>query len=308
MQITPSLAIKVPRAIPATSSELSTTQLNAENENEVLSFLSERPLHTVAMVGFILDNGLVSPLNRGTFFGCRNRRGKLEGVGLIGHATLLETRTDRALEALAAEAGKCKTTHMIMGEKERIRDFWSYYSEDDSDKRLLCRELLFELRWPVPAQEMPTELRPATIADLPLIVPVQAELAMEESGDDPLDKDPKGFYQRCERRVHQGRTWVLVRNNKLIFKAEVVSKTPGIVYLEGVWVAADQRGKKYGLTCVSAVCQALLRNAKAVCLLVNEKNAAAQALYRRAGFKLRGTYETIFLNNNSVKPCLTLVQ
>ena len=60
---------------------------------EVLAFLAERPTHTVVMAGFIRDHGLISPLNRGTFYACRNRAGRIEGVALVGHATLLETRT-----------------------------------------------------------------------------------------------------------------------------------------------------------------------------------------------------------------------
>src|SRR6185436_20691196 len=71
--------------------EVITSRLTDADEEEVLNFLSRRPIHTVAMVGFIHDNGLVSTLNRGTFYGCRNYEGNLEGVALIGHATLLET-------------------------------------------------------------------------------------------------------------------------------------------------------------------------------------------------------------------------
>ena len=43
-------------------------RLTTNNEAEVLEFLSERPIHTVAMMGFIRDNGIVSPLNRGIFW------------------------------------------------------------------------------------------------------------------------------------------------------------------------------------------------------------------------------------------------
>ena len=73
-------------------------------ETEVLDFLSARPLHTVYMAGFILDNGLVSPLNRGTFYGYRDHTGRLRGVALIGHATLIEARIDAALAAFARAA------------------------------------------------------------------------------------------------------------------------------------------------------------------------------------------------------------
>ena len=127
--------------------------LAKENENEVLQFLGERPLHTAAMTGFIRDNGLNSPANRGSFYGYRNDRGQLEGVALIGHATLIETRSEHALQAFANVAQECSTTHMILGEQERIEEFWSFYEEGGQESRLACRELLFELRWPIEIHE-----------------------------------------------------------------------------------------------------------------------------------------------------------
>jgi hypothetical protein len=87
---------------PEAVGSVSIQKLSAEDQHEVLAFLAERPLHTIFMTGFIRDNGLVSPLNRGTFYACRNEEGHLEGVSLIGHATLIETRSSRALEALRA--------------------------------------------------------------------------------------------------------------------------------------------------------------------------------------------------------------
>ena len=81
---------------------------------EVLAFLERRPVNTVCLAGLIRDNGLESPFNRGTFYGCRNDQGQLEGVALIGHATLLETASDRALKAFADTAQRCSSVHLIM--------------------------------------------------------------------------------------------------------------------------------------------------------------------------------------------------
>jgi len=85
----------------ASSAALAAHVLTTGEESEVLSFLSARPVHTVIMASFIRDNGLVSPLNRGTFYGCRDEEGRLVGVALIGHATLVETESDDALAAFA---------------------------------------------------------------------------------------------------------------------------------------------------------------------------------------------------------------
>src|SRR4051812_10859323 len=86
--------------------------LTNEQTDEVLAFLSARPVQTVCMVGFIHDNGLESPLNRGTFYGYLNARKELEGVALIGHITLMETRNLDALRAFARIAQDCQKTFM----------------------------------------------------------------------------------------------------------------------------------------------------------------------------------------------------
>src|SRR5919205_526007 len=184
---------------------------------EVLEFLAQRPIHTVAMMSLIHDNGMVSPLNRGTFYGCRDANGQLEGVALVGHATLMETVSDRALAALAQVARQCPSTHMIMGEKERVADFWSHYSEAGRRQRLACREWLFELTRPVEAREPVSALRQAKPCELGLVMPIQAALALAESGVNPLEVDPEGFRQRCLRRIEQGRTWVVVEHGRLLF-------------------------------------------------------------------------------------------
>jgi hypothetical protein len=127
--------------------------LTDADENEVLAFLAERPIHTVCMAGFIRDNSLESPLNRGTFHGCRNSEGRLEGVALIGHTTLIEVRTDRALKEFAMVAQVYAKAHMIMGEQERIEQFWNHYADEGQEIRIICRELLFELRRPVQVRD-----------------------------------------------------------------------------------------------------------------------------------------------------------
>src|SRR5258705_4253186 len=90
------------------------TELSRADEPEVVEFLSARPLHTAFMAGLIRDNGLLSPQNRGSFYGSRNRMGQLEGVALIGHATMVETHTENSLVPLARVAPNCHKAHLIL--------------------------------------------------------------------------------------------------------------------------------------------------------------------------------------------------
>ena len=272
--------------------------LRPGDEAEALAFLSERPVHTVNLVSLIRDNGIESPHNRGTFHAYRDERGRLEGVALVGHATLFEARTPRALRALARAAQTRAGLHMVLGEAEPVAEFWRHYRAGaHQPMRLACRELLFELDRADDA-DGPTGLRLATREDLPLVMPVQARMAEAESGVNPLVSDPDGFRRRCEARVERGRTWVVTEGGRLVFKAEVMAKAEGVVYLEGVHVAAGERGRGRGLRCLSGLASELLRRAGSVCVLVNERNESALSLYRKAGFRLLCHYDTIFLRRD----------
>src|SRR5438132_1324470 len=96
-----------------------TRPLDNNHKAEVLSFLSARPLHTFIKTSWIYDNGVVSPFNRGTFYGYRNERGQLEGVALIGHITLFETQVDSALAAFARLTQNCLLTHAVLSEENK---------------------------------------------------------------------------------------------------------------------------------------------------------------------------------------------
>jgi uncharacterized protein len=274
-------------------------ELTKANTTEVIEFLNRRPIHTVTMLGFIRDNGIQSKLNRGTFYSCRNKDGRLEGVALIGHATLMETTSDRALEALADVARTRNVTHMIMGESERIDGFWRHYQTGGQEMRLACREFLFELQAPKRGVEEVDGFRTATSDDLELVMPVQGQMAFEESGINPMESDPEGFRRRCSRRIQQGRTWVVVENGTLIFKADLISETDDVAYIEGVWVNPDRRRQQFGQRCMAQLAEVLLRNKKSICLLVNERNTSAHDFYCKAGYEFRGVYDTIFLNATS---------
>jgi hypothetical protein len=247
------------------------------------------------MAGFIRDNGLESPFNRGTFYGCRDGAGRLEGVALIGHGTFMEARSEGALEAFARLARSCPRAHMILGEQGKVGRFWNYYAGADEAPRLFCRELLFELRRPVESPEPVPALRRATLDDLSLVVPVHALGAFAESGVNPLEVDPKGFRLRCARRIEQGRMWVWTEGARVIFKADVISETPEVIYVEGVYVDPQERGKGYGLRCLSQLARTLLAKTNSLTLLVNEQQRGAHSFFRKAGFEERGLYDTIFL-------------
>lgn len=280
-------------AAPAEACAVS--ELCRADEPAVIDFLSARPLHTAFMIGLIRDNGLLSPRNRGSFYGSYNRMGQLEGVALIGHATMVEAHTENSLVALARVARNCQNAHLIRGEQRSIKTFWQYYADAGREPRQVNGESLFELKEaPASPADVPA-LRPATLNDLEKVLAVNSSMAFEECGTSPLQRDPSGFRHRTARRIEQQRLWVWFEDNRLIFKADVVSQTPEVAYLEGIYVNPEERSKGHGTRCLTLLCSLLLANTQSLSLTVNKQNKRAIKFYSNAGFQAHSDYETIYL-------------
>ena len=278
------------------SRDASADPLSTDHQEEVLAFLQQRPRHCSYLTGLIQDNGITNPLNRGEFYAHRNNLSQIEGVALVGHATIIEATNNESLESLAGVAQTCKTTHLVMCEERWADRLWEYYSTMGSAIRCEHRELLFELRWPpTVSHNNQQQLRLATVEDIEMLIPVHAGMAYEESGVDPRDVDYVGFVDRYKRRISQGRTWVFTQNGELIFKADVITETAQTSYVEGVWVNPKMRASGHGQAFMAQLAGMLLWRSPSISLLVNSKNNKAQSFYKRCGYRVRGEYKTVFL-------------
>ena len=293
-------AFRFPLAVPTRVESQSIELLADEDEREVLAFLSSADsVQAVFMTSLLRDNGLESPFNRGAFYGARrDAGGELVGVALIGHATLVETADAAALKAFARVAKATPGVHVHLGEEKKIRQFWATYARGGQRSRLVCREMLFELRGAVDSIAVAEGLRLATLDDLPLVMPVQARMAFEESGVDPMERDAVGFRLRCARRIEQGRVFVWIEEDRLLFKADILADTEASIYLEGIYTSPSARSQAYGSRCLTQMARTLLSRTRSIQLLVNANNHKAQEFYRRAGFRFAGCYDTIFLQTD----------
>ena len=271
-------------------------ELRSENTQEVLNFLTVRPVHTVVMASFINDNGIVSELNRGKFYGYRNVSGTLEGVALIGHSTLVEARSDKALKALAITARTTETPiHLIMSSGDAAGTFWKYLTGGINAPRLACTEALFEIAFPFAVQKSEWQIENARLSLLMPVAEAQAEVAFLESGVDPMIKDRAGFLKRVARRIMQNRVFVVLDGDKLVFKADIIAETEDVIYLEGVYVAPEYRGRDIGSKCLSMLSLELLNRVENICLLSNVDFEGAHKSFLKAGYKNTDICTTLFV-------------
>ena len=270
--------------------------LSESDRTEVLAFLKKRPVHTVVMTSFIHDNGMESELNRGSYYGFRNRLDELEGVALIGHSTLVEARTEEALKALGFQARMSTfPIHLIMSTGNDANKFWNYLNGDQRKPALVCTELLFETSFPFPVQKCEFDLRPAVAGELFAVATAHAEVAEIESRVNPMTKDREGFLMRVMRRIEQGRVLVAFDGNELVFKADIIAKTDETAYIEGVYVGEKFRGRGVGSKCLSRLCLDLLGSVENVCLLSNAEFEKAHRSYLKAGLRHTDSCTTLFV-------------
>lgn len=282
----------VPPAAPTTGKAY---ELKSCNTQEVLDFLSVRPVHTVVMTSFINDNGLENPLNRGTFYGYKNAEGTLEGVALIGHTTLVEARSEDALKALAHAARASEVPlHLIMSDGANAESFWTYLG-NGAQPRLKCEELLFEISFPFLVQKCDREIRTARMEELQEVAEAQAAIAFMECGVDPMTRDREGFLKRVARRIEQGRIFVVFENGEMIFKADIIAETSNVVYLEGIYVAPSHRGQGIGSACLAGLSLELLNRVQHISLLSNVSFTGAHRSYLKAGYKNTGSCVSLFV-------------
>jgi predicted GNAT family acetyltransferase len=124
---------------------------------------------------------------------------------------------------------------------------------------------------------------------------VNAVMAFQEGGTNPLEKDPLGFRQRSARRIEQGRVWTWTLDGELIFKADVIAETPQAVYLEGIHVHPEHRLKGYGRRCLTQLARILLARSQSICVTLSKKNQKTLSFYSKAGYEFNSHYETIYL-------------
>ena len=191
-----------------------------------------------------------------------------------------------------ADAAASARSRMIIGEAGAVTDLWD----------------AVQGRLPVPREDRPHQpvysiseppaaggsgLRPARPADLDRLVPACAAAHELELGIDPLARDPDSFRWRTAAQIDEGRSWLWVEDDVVLFKAEASAWTPRAVQIQQVWVDPEARGKGYAARGLSDLIRLLLETTPNVTLFVRRENAPAIALYEAIGMRKVLEYRSI---------------
>ena len=250
---------------------------------QILRFCAAAPIERV----FLED---VARRRQGRFAALTDGDGELTALCHLGSNLVPSGSGCQAFADLAAKSG----ARMLIGEAGAVSDLW------DAARKRLPRPRLDRPGQPVYAITDPpptggTGLRPATLADLDLLVPSCAAAHHEELAVDPLRRDPTGFRWRTRVQVEEGRSWLWAEGGVIRFKAEASAWTPRAVQLQQVWTDPPARRQGYAARALRDLIRLLLVDTPTVCLFVRAENTAAIRLYESVGMHHVLDYRSVLL-------------
>jgi uncharacterized protein len=248
---------------------------------QVLEFCAREPLERV----FLED---VARHGLGQFVAVESDRHELAALCHVG-ANLVPSGPGCGAFAPAAQRSRAR---MLIGEEHAVGALWAAAAAGlPAPREDRPGQPVYALTEPPPAGE--TGLRPATGRDIARLLPACAAAHAAELGVDPLARDPDGFRWRTRELVDEGRSWVWIEDDVILFKAEASAWTRAAVQLQQVWVDPAARGRGYGSRGLRDLCRLLLGTTPLVTLFVRSENAPAIGLYDSIGMTRVLTYRSI---------------
>lgn len=246
---------------------------------DVLAFCAEDPVERV----FLED---IARRGLGRFVALEEG-GRVQAICHVGANLVPSGRGTEAFAPLADGEPR-----MIVGEEVAVGQLWDAL-RDRLPQPLDDRpgQPVYVLESPPPAGG--SDLRPASLDDLDVLVPAAAAAYFEEVGVDAHARDPALFEWRTRTQVEEGRSWIWRRDGRILFKAEASAWTPQAVQLQQVWVEPELRGQGHAKRGLADLCRLLLGETPVVCLFVRPENEPAIRLYEGIGMRRTIAYRSL---------------
>lgn len=269
--------------------------LGVDDVDAALDLCARDPAANVFVASRILDGGLGpgSTAAHGWFDG-----GRLEAF-VWSYANVVPVGTGP--DSWSVLAGQVKRMRRrsasFLGPRDEVLGLWHEAGTVFPQPRAMrCEQPLMVTRTP-PSQlgfRIDERVRPARLDEVDLVLPAAEHMFTHEIGYRPYTGSPAFYRDSIWRLIRQGRTYVVVEDGRVVFKADIGSVALDTCQIQGVWLTPELRGR--GLAAgymASVVEQTMLDHAPHVTLYVNDFNVAALATYERIGMRRAGTFATI---------------
>ncbi|MBK9741065.1 MAG: GNAT family N-acetyltransferase [Actinobacteria bacterium] len=213
------------------------------------------------------------------------------GANLVPVATTPASRAAFA-DRLRPQGRRCSS---FVGPAEEVLDLWRLLEPAWGRARDVRAHQPVMVLDAEPRVPIDPQVRLASLADLDLVVPACVAMFTAEVGVSPVTGGASGAYRaRISEIVSDGRSFVRIEDDVVVFKAEVGAVSQDVCQVQGVWVDPRYRGRglsESGMAAVAVLTRA--RIAPVVSLYVNDYNTAARKAYRAVGFREQGAFATV---------------
>lgn len=249
------------------------------------ALLSRDPTHNMYLLGLMEEFGVVSTPKRApfTFFG-RFFDGELTAALFVGgNGGLLVPSASSPIHIgdIAKKLHGLVEVKSAVGEQSVVDALLRHFSVTPAFSK---GQRLFSVSPNDLGPFTNPMLRPATLNDLPKLVPMAAEAVKELFRRDPTVEDPIGFELRVRQRVHSKRTYVLEERGELIFKLDIGSRSQFGAELEGLYTVPGHRNKGHATLCLGQISRFLMSSLPRLTVRVDDDAPHFANIARKVGY------------------------
>ncbi|MDO5618781.1 GNAT family N-acetyltransferase [Kocuria sp.] len=229
-----------------------------------------------------------------TLPGRRSQAITLTGACWVGSNVVPVALEDQGIELVATHLAESTVKRSsFFGPQREVLGLWRWLAPHwDQPFAVREEQPLMTATEPSRCEPHP-EVRVAQPQELAQVLPASAAMFTEEVGYAPYVAKDSPYVIRMINLLRQTRTYVVIRNGAVVFKADIGAAAGEVCQIQGVWVDPEFRGQGLSAPCMTAVVEQVRRRWPVVSLYVNSYNIPALKSYHRAGFRQVGTFATV---------------
>jgi len=156
------------------------------------------------------------------------------------------------------------------------------------------RQKLLAVTRPLTSAAKDLRVRLTQPDELPALLPASIAMFTAEVGYSPTRFGSAAYQAHIAALIAKQRSYCIIEQGQVIFKADVAAVAGGVAQLQGVWLAPHLRGQGLAKPALSAViADVQVRHAPIISLLVNHQNSRAQHIYQSLGFQQAAEFTTV---------------
>jgi predicted GNAT family acetyltransferase len=260
------------------SSPVRVSRLVPADEGTLEALLVREAVVNLFLLGFLATH----PIERALWYGVRDR-GLLAGVVLVLPERLAVPYAPDpdAAEALGTHLRGRHVPSLVVGPRGACDALFERWAPGRTPRRRHDQRL-YRLD-SIDEGVDPDGFRAARWEERSVIARQAAAMEREDLGAERSD-DVQLDEQVVQERIQAGRTWVIEREDEIVFQVNVGTSHALGCQIGGTWVPVERRGHGLATAGVAATCRRLLPRHARVTLHVNEANAPAVRVYEKVGF------------------------